>query len=138
MKLLTLNSALAVAAGLMSHAALADHSLKGAMDMSSELKTKVETAMTAKGVVCDLDHSLQILVSQAEEFGEGGTDVWRQVAFCHKTSERRAETLATLTSGNELGGIYGLPVDAILDVSYEWKYGRDDITIPRVVSLSLK
>ena len=120
---------LAISVTLSATAAFADHSLSLAMNDSPALRNAVEALTTKKKVVCDLDHSLQMAGTS-----KAGELAMRQVAFCFASVKAMQENLETLTHGNELGGIYGLPVTAILDVTYTFEnYSAGD-----VVSATLK
>lgn len=115
---------------LATSSAFADHSLASAMQDSAEINSAVRAAMKAKKVVCATDLSLQ-MTSKASR----GQETWRQVALCFSSKKSMEQTLDVLAKGNNFGGLYGLNVDAILDVTYTWS---EEATAQKIVSISLK
>jgi hypothetical protein len=99
------------------------------MKDSAQIKKAVLTAVKTKKVICDLERTIQMNPTT-----KGAT--WRQVALCYKNPEMMKSANNTLAGGNSLGGVYGLPVAAILDVEYS--ENAKTSKFDKVISLSLK
>lgn len=124
---------LASLVSLMATAAMADHSLQYVLERNKNIAQEVNKAMKRKGVICDVEHSIQMapatLDGQKVEARIGGDEyvgAWRQVALCFTSANRLAEANKMLTRGNDMGSVYGVPADAILSVTYKFKSDRSE------------
>ena len=114
---------------LSTISAFADHSLLYAMNSNSLVGGTIQDAISAKKVVCDLDHSMQMSVPS-----KGENEAWRQVALCFATQKDMEAATEVLKKGNEFGGLYGIPATAVLDVTYSF----ENAMAKKILKLSLK
>ena len=99
--------------------AMADHSLKNAMDDNVTIAQAVAQIQSVHQVVCDVANSNQTYYYR-HETGRLGT-AWKQITLCYEDEASLLRGQQYFSQGGTLG-FYGAPgIVGVLVVSYTWE-----------------